>query len=87
MAEITLAKLERKFPGEGLKRFTEIADLGGWGSVGVGTNELSEDAILDVGGLYSSDTVTDATKSKIRTLSGDDKTPDVKKDNANGPTK
>lgn len=76
MENVTQAKLERKFPGEGYERFAQIAELGGFGAVGPedaeGNISASFAGGLDLVGVLaeSNKAVTDAKKSKIRELAG-----------------
>lgn len=74
MDNVTYEKLEKKFPGEGEKRFKEIAELGGFGSVGGGENSIPLDHVggLDVRGVVdpSNTYFTEAKKSKIAELAG-----------------
>ena len=70
MDNVTVESLEKKFPGEGVQRFREIAEKGGFGDVPV-----SYEGGLDVRGVIEPDnkTFTDAQKSKLADLAGIDK--------------
>lgn len=66
-------ELEKKFPGEGMARFSEIALLGGFGAVGVEPGSLDPSTTLDLAGVLEPDNkaVSAAAKAKIRSLSGE----------------
>lgn len=74
MNSVSVSKLESKFPGEGLKRFSEIAEAGGFGSVAARGAEggLDRDSDLDLVGVLDPENkaITDAKKNKIRELAG-----------------
>lgn len=74
MDNVTVEKLEKKFPGEGEKRFREIADKGGFGAVGEGEGSipLQYPGGLDIRGVVdpSNTAFTDAQKSKLADLAG-----------------
>lgn len=69
---VTADKLNRKFKGEGEDRFAKIAELGGFGKVGVGEGELDPESNLDLTGVLDADNsaVSDGDKNQIRTLAG-----------------
>lgn len=66
------ADLEKKFPGEGLGRFAQIAALGGFGAVGPGEGDLDSATSLDLVGVLDPENkaVPNANKEKIKQLAG-----------------
>lgn len=70
MDNVTADSLERKFKGEGEARFKQIAELGGFGLVGVEAGGLDPAANLDIAGVLDPENkaVSDGNKNKIRSL-------------------
>lgn len=78
MKSVSLAKLEGKFgKADGLDRFKQIAELGGFGEVDGISSEgsLDRDADLDLAGVLDPDNkaVSESAKSKIKELAGEEK--------------
>jgi hypothetical protein len=72
MNNVTLEKLESKFPGEGESRFRKIAELGGYGHVSPSALDKSLEGGLDIQSALddSNTSLTTAKKDKIRELAG-----------------
>jgi hypothetical protein len=72
MYNVTVEKLEKKFPGEGAERFQQIASLGGYGNLPITDVEKSFHAGLDIKSALddANKTISPAKKDKIRELVG-----------------
>jgi hypothetical protein len=72
MHNVTVEKLEKKFPGEGEARFCEIASIGGFGDVSPSALDKSLEGGLDILSVLddSNTVITPAKKDKIRELVG-----------------
>lgn len=74
---VTVEGLEKKFPGEGFKRFSEIAKIGGFGEPTrdhTGGIDPAYSGGLDLKGLkdvQGPDRLSDAKFAKIAELAGD----------------
>lgn len=80
MQNVTLDKLEKKFPGEGMTRFKEIAKIGGFGEVSqdhTGGIDPNFAGGLDIKGAMESSALTKPQKDKILELAGETTTDDV----------
>lgn len=74
MDNVTVETLERKFKGEGVQRFTDIARIGGFGAIGTGQGFIPLDMPggLDLKGVLDPENkaVSDGDKNKLRDLAG-----------------
>ncbi len=74
MDNVTVETLERKFKGEGVQRFTDIARIGGFGTIGTGQGFIPIDTPngLDLKGVLDPENkaLSDGDKNKLRDLAG-----------------